>query len=407
MSSLVGGQKNLRLYPLYIAGVSFFAWMPVFFLYFSSRVSLADVLVLEAIYYATVVVLEVPSGYVSDRFGRKPTLITAAAALTASYAAFALATSFAGLVVGQVLLAVGLAFNSGTDTSFHLASLEMADKAVEYGRREAKLSTLTFLIGATSAVVGGAVALADLRYAYGLALCGAVVALVVAIAFVSVESVGDRTTVSLGKTLARCIQTAWDRRLGWFFAAVVVATIVNHVPYEFYQPYLDELESVPWEPDGTPLAAGLHVAMVLLVAAPVAGLSTRLAGRIGTVPLVVASLALQVGLIASMAWFVSPWVAILLIGRAIPRALQDAPIRAEVAPRVAKELRATYLSLQSLAGRLGFATLLVILSLAATDLASVLQLAVWIGVGLLVAVAVVAGLATTKARSGDTPDASG
>ena len=45
-------------------------WYPIFFLYFLARLPLVQVLQLEAIYYAGVVLLEVPSGWFSDRIGR-------------------------------------------------------------------------------------------------------------------------------------------------------------------------------------------------------------------------------------------------------------------------------------------------------------------------------------------------
>ena len=47
------------------------ARLPVFFLYFSSHLSLSEVLRLEALYCLAVVVLEAPSGYFSDRVGRR------------------------------------------------------------------------------------------------------------------------------------------------------------------------------------------------------------------------------------------------------------------------------------------------------------------------------------------------
>ena len=62
--------RNVRLYPIYQAARSSTFWLPVFFLYFSSKFDVADVLLLEAIYYGAVVALEVPSGYLSDRLGR-------------------------------------------------------------------------------------------------------------------------------------------------------------------------------------------------------------------------------------------------------------------------------------------------------------------------------------------------
>jgi len=359
--------------------------MPVFFLYFSARVSLGEVLQLEAIYYAGVVLVEVPSGYVSDRFGRRPTLVVASLALVAAYAVFALATSFAQLAVAQALLALGLAFNSGTDTSFHLANLERVGRAELYAGREARLGTLSFVIGAVAALAGGAAALIDMRLAYLLSLAAALVALVSALSFRPIPGPerASGARLSLFVTLRRCFATVRDRDLAWFFGAAVVATVINHVPYEFYQPYLRRLDFIPFGGSATPLVAGVHLAIVQLIAAPVAGVSTLLSQRLGVVTQVVLSMMLQLALIVSMACFVSPLVAVLLVARSVPRALQDAPLRAAVAPRVASELRATYLSLESLVGRLGFASLLWLLSLFGHELTTVLWLSASVSIALV------------------------
>ena len=87
--------RNGRLYPLYQAFFNAYFWLPVFFLYFSEQLPLRRVLQLEAIYYLTVVVVEVPSGYFSDTVGRRRTLMVAAAALVVSYALFFFGTGFA------------------------------------------------------------------------------------------------------------------------------------------------------------------------------------------------------------------------------------------------------------------------------------------------------------------------
>lgn len=360
-SSAARARRNLRLYPWYVAGIGFFAWMPIFFLYYASRVSLSEVLALEAIYYAAVVLLELPSGYFSDRVGRRPTLILAAFALLAAYVLFPLANSFGLLALAQILLAVGLAFNSGTDTSFHLASLTCAGLQEEYAEREARLGSLSFAVGAVAAVLGGVLGTLDLRWPYVAAALAAFIGGVAALAFQTVED--EHASQSFLHTVRDCVLCARDRSLGWVFVVVVTATVINHIPYEFYQPYLEALSDVPWPTGSTPLVAGVHVALVWLVAAPVARGSAALAKRLGTVRLLLASLLLQLGLIGLMALAIEPWIAVLLVVRAVPGALQDAPVRAAVAPRVKPQLRATYLSLQSLAGRLGFAVLLLGLSL--------------------------------------------
>ena len=50
--------RNLELYPWYQALRNGVFWLPVFFLYFLSVVSLEEALLLESIYYLAVVTLE-------------------------------------------------------------------------------------------------------------------------------------------------------------------------------------------------------------------------------------------------------------------------------------------------------------------------------------------------------------
>jgi MFS family permease len=75
--------------------------MPVFFLYFSQRLSLSQVLRLEAIYYLCIVLVEVPSGYFSDRYGRRLTLLIASAALFVAYVIFFFGDNFGEFAVAQ------------------------------------------------------------------------------------------------------------------------------------------------------------------------------------------------------------------------------------------------------------------------------------------------------------------
>src|SRR5690606_36012047 len=125
--------RNLQLYPWYLTLYSCFFWLPVFFLYFSRRVSPDEVLILEAIYYAAVVLLEVPSGYASDRLGRKLTLLLSALCFSLAYTLFAASEGFLALAVAQALLGAAFALNSGTDSAFHYDSLQALGREAEFG----------------------------------------------------------------------------------------------------------------------------------------------------------------------------------------------------------------------------------------------------------------------------------
>ena len=81
-------ERNLKLYPVYQACRNTFFWVPVFFLYFAAALPLDQVLLLEAVYYLGVVVLEVPSGFFSDVVGRRLTLLISSLAFLAGYMLF-------------------------------------------------------------------------------------------------------------------------------------------------------------------------------------------------------------------------------------------------------------------------------------------------------------------------------
>ena len=357
--------KNIELYPWYVYCVNAYAWMPVFFLFISSRVSLQQVLWLEAIYYAVVVGLEVPSGYLSDRLGRCLTLRLASASLVVSYGVFTLSTGFASLLVAQSLLAAGIALNSGTDTSFHLDSLTMCERASEYGAREARISRGAFWSNAVAALLGGVLGLFSLRIAYGLSFLAALGALGLSARFSEPSAHDAPSTRGFFSQLRVALRHGQRAPLRWYFAFAVLAMVLNHIPYEFYQSFLD-LTAREWGGASlssmTPAIAGVHMSIALAIAGVIGGVSITLSRVLGVRRLLLLSALGEVGLVALMAGWLHPIVALCLIFRSAPRALQGAPLNEAVAPRVPRSLRATYLSLQSLVGRLGYSALLFLLS---------------------------------------------
>lgn len=347
-------ERNVRLYPWYQAFWNLLFWIPVFFLYFASRLTPAEVLALEGTYYLAVVLLEVPSGYFSDRIGRRVTLLIATAAWTAANVTFALADGFVSFVAAQVLLAVGMAFNSGTDTSLLYDSLAELDRAGEVLEQESRAQTWGFLAAGASAVIGGLVAGIDLRLAYVASAAAAVVALSIAWRFS--EPVSDRAAVQTPlRQLLGCVGLLRDRTLAWLFAFAVAMTVFNHVPYEFFQPWLDLLMAGGERRyDLTPAVSGLLTAIVAVVAARAAAGAAPLEKRLGMAGTLLLTMALQGAVMLAMARWLHPAVLLLVMLRSVPRGLSGPVVNAAVHPRVPTASRGTFLSLQSLAGRLGF-----------------------------------------------------
>jgi MFS family permease len=356
---------NIDRYPWYAALYNAFFWMPVFFLFFSRHLQLGEVLTLEAIYYTATVALEVPSGYVSDTYGRRRTLIASSLLLVTAYSTFFVATSFAAFAAAQVALAGGIAFQSGTGTSFHFDSLAATGRDDEYENREGIVTRNSLAATALAAVVGGLAASWNIRLAYLLSGLAAVGALALTWSFTEPPSEDPDATRGFGAQLVRTIRQLDDTALVWLFGYAVVMTMLNHVPYEFYQPYLDLAGRDLGLAGHTPAVTGLHMGLTTLLGATLARRGVDLDERIGTGPTLLIATLVQIVVIGGMALVLHPLLALLILLRGIPKALAAAPLRAAVTPRLEQGVRATYLSVQSLVGRLGFAGLLATLGAAA------------------------------------------
>ena len=351
--------RSARLYPLY-APIQAPFWLPVFFLYFSQHMPIAQVLRLEAIYYVAVVIFEVPSGYLSDTIGRRLTLIISSLSAILAHTLFFVGDTFTTFAFAQIGLAAAVAFRSGTDTSFHYDILKSLNREQEYADREAQITRNVFIASAAAALIGGLVSIYALRIAYGLSLLGACIALAIVLLFAEPDRDAKNTSQGIVSQIGACLAYLQKPTLGWLMLFSVFMTVINHIPYEFYQPYFQLFEGQSTAP--TPLLTGCHTALTMIIAAWFAKRSIQLRDRIGTRSTLMISAGIQTILIVLMGIFLHPLVALVLSIRSSPRALMTAPLNAATVPRLQQNHRATYLSIQSLIGRLAFSGSLLILS---------------------------------------------
>lgn len=391
-------EHNLRLIPFHQALTRAMVSAPVFVLFSRARFDLDGALLLGSLYYLFVVALEVPSGWMSDRLGRVLTLRVAALGFVAAQSAYLLGDdNFAAIVLGQFFLACGWASLSGTDVSFHYDTLEGLDRAETYARRQAKVSSYGFISSAVAAVLGGVLGLIDLRLTFVASLLLAVGQLVVT--FRLAEPPARQTADVITKQLALCIGYLRHLDLAWIFFYGIILVTLEHVAFSMMQPWLtDVLGRSPEDVGATPLVAGLVFAVVAFVGAGAARASAPLGERIGTVPALIGFAALSAVIVSGMAL----WAHWLVIGLVIFRSAQGAAapvlISAAVAPRTKQHHRATLLSINSLAGRLGYGLVLLFIAGGAGDdvqpVLALLSMISWT----LVALLVVSAMALARLR---------
>ena len=95
--------RNVALYPWFKFFQNLIFWQAVWFLYFQNTLSAAEAIALYAVYDIATTCLEVPSGYMSDRLGRRRTLIMASLAAILGSALLAIGGAFLGLCGGAGL----------------------------------------------------------------------------------------------------------------------------------------------------------------------------------------------------------------------------------------------------------------------------------------------------------------
>jgi len=377
-------EQNLVLYPAYQACRGLLFWLPVFFLYFSSVLTVGEVLLLEAIYYLGVVCLEVPSGYFSDRVGRRLTLLIGMACWAAAGALFAASGAFLPFAAAQLLMAAGMAFNSGTDQALLYGTLAALGRGDEVSEAEGRAGRWHFTALATSALVGGLLSGLDLRLAYALSALSAIAAFAAAWRFVEPPGGGDAQRPD--RQLRAVARQLREPSLVWVFAFTLAMTVLNHVPYEFFQPYTALLlapaaEALPGDYSLAPPVTGALMAAAMAIGAWASGRAVALGRRLGTARALIAMAVLQGAVIAAMAWAVHPLILVLVAARSLPGAVSGPLTSGVIQPRLPEGLRATYLSVQSLAGRLAFSGALAVTALRIGDdapaSAAVLSQAMW------------------------------
>jgi MFS family permease len=326
--------------------------MPVITLFWTDQIdmSLADVMALQAVFGAAVVVCEFPSGYLADRIGYRTSLLVGGVLWCAGWLVYARGASFGAIVVAEVILGAAAAFISGADRALLWVSLETSGRQVEYTRWEGRLRAAAQTSEAISAAAGGWLYAIQPRLPFWLQIPTAALGLTTIVALREIPRPSSATEPS--SHLARALHvvrfTLWrHRRLRAAMALAVTLGLSSFVMVWLIQPYM-QARGLPVSWFG-PLWAAAHLWL-----AGVSLASARIVAAVGVRgALFVCCLLVPLGYVglaaSSSAWGVAFYLFFMTL-----RGLQG-PILARVMQQDAPaEDRASVLSLAALVFRLAF-----------------------------------------------------
>lgn len=102
--------------------------------------TLAEILLLQGIFSLATLLMEYPSGYLSDRFGYRFSLNLASLLGIAGWALYTAADSFADVLLAEILLGVCYAFISGSDSALLFETLRRQGQEEQYARYDGRMS---------------------------------------------------------------------------------------------------------------------------------------------------------------------------------------------------------------------------------------------------------------------------
>lgn len=144
---------------------SFMLIIPVIVLFFQENgLNLSEVFLLQSLFSLALLLFEVPTGYLSDRFGRRTSVIVGCAFGVIGHSTYAFSTGFWGFLGAEVLLGLGASFLSGTESALLFDSLVEMNRVYDHKRIEGRNTSLGMISEAVASVIGGSLALVSLRF---------------------------------------------------------------------------------------------------------------------------------------------------------------------------------------------------------------------------------------------------
>ncbi len=151
--------NNVKHLLVIRTGQWFLILMPFIYPYFQSKgLTAGEVLSLQSIYSITCALMEVPSGYLSDKLGRRMTMIMGCLFYLIAYSIFTFGFGYWQIGIGEIFWGIGVSFLSGTDSALLFESLRVNKRLGEYKKIEGKAVSIGNISEATAGIVGGILA---------------------------------------------------------------------------------------------------------------------------------------------------------------------------------------------------------------------------------------------------------
>ena len=153
-------QRNIRVYYLFMSSTGFMLFLPIWIIYLMNGrgLSLTEVGVFESFFWLTIIIAEVPTGAIADRFGRRISLALGAILFAVSSVIFAMASHFSILLGSYLVMGVAMTLYSGAGDALLFDTLRVLRRTREYEHHAGRSHGMFFAAMVAATAIGGPLA---------------------------------------------------------------------------------------------------------------------------------------------------------------------------------------------------------------------------------------------------------
>ena len=232
----------LKMYLL--KGVTWFmVAMPIIVIFFQENdLSTTEIMILQAVYSLTIAILEIPSGFFADSYGRKNSILISTFFSFIGYILLSTYSGFNEYLIAEILLGIGGSLISGADSAIIYDTLIELDDEKKKKKIEGKNYAIGNFSEAIAGILGGFLALSSIYLPIYIQTF--VIMLSIPIAFSLVE---PKRTFKIATSLNSILNIVKDtfihnKKLKWYIIYSSAMGMTTLSVAWFVQPFLSTID---------------------------------------------------------------------------------------------------------------------------------------------------------------------
>ena len=341
-----------NLTKLYILRGLAFAWFPIptiVLFYESNGLDIEQIVLLKTILSLSILILEVPSGYLADLWGRKACLVIGSGVWIASWLIYCTGTSFNEFAIAEILAGVAGSLISGANTALGFDTLLQLGREQYYQKWEGKLVAIAGISEAICGIIGAAIASINLVYPFYLQTVCLVIYFCLALTLIEPKCHHSVTETHKLNQLKDIIADVAKRpQLRWLILLSSIFSSASFLIVWLSQDYLNQL-NIPIQAFGWAWAI-FHLGMSL------ASVNSHRIQRILGIRKAIFILVLILGVSYIFLGNINQvWGMVFIMSIYLVRGICSPLILNAINQQISSSVRATILSINSLVFRVAFA----------------------------------------------------